>query len=683
MPTYTTEAIRNVVLLSHSGAGKTSLSEAMLFNTGAVTRLGKIDNGTTTSDYDPEEIRRQISINMSLLPLTWEGNKINLIDTPGYADFVVEVKAGMSVADGAIIVVCAASGVEVGTEQVWKYTTQANLPRMVLIDKMDRENADFNRTLEDLHSKFGRGFVPVQLPIGSHSKFEGVIDLVGWKAYIQGKEAEIPSSLEEEAKSYYEKLVEGVAEIDDDLMTKYLEGEELTPEEIQKGLRQGAKEGKLTPVLAGSGSQNIGVTQLMHAIVDYLPSPKERGGIQTADQKQTVEQDASAPLAAMVFKTSVDPYVGKLTCFRVYSGSISSNSQVWNSTQGQMERVGQLYMLCGKTQEPVSEVIAGDIGSIAKLAVTATGDTLCAQSRPITLPGYAPPSPSYTVALHPKTKADVDKMGTGVTRLVEEDPSLQQRREPDTGEMLLSGMGDTHIEVAIDRLQNKLGIGVEPTTPKVPYKETVTASANSEYKHKKQTGGHGQYGHVLFELEPLPRDSGFEFGSRVVGGRVPKNYIPAVEKGVMEARQEGVIAGYPVVDVKVTLYDGSSHPVDSSEMAFKIAGSHALKKGLSAAQPILLEPIVRLEVTVPETYTGDIVGDLNTKRARVLGMNPDDGKQIIEAHAPLAEVQRYAIDLRSMTQGRGSYIMQFSHYEEVPAHLSQKIVEERQAEKNQ
>ena len=683
MPTYTTEAIRNVVLLSHSGAGKTSLSEAMLFNTGAVTRLGKIDNGTTTSDYDPEEIRRQISINMSLLPLTWEGNKINLIDTPGYADFVVEVKAGMSVADGAIIVVCAASGVEVGTEQVWKYTTEANLPRMVLIDKMDRENADFNRTLEDLHNKFGRGFVPVQLPIGSHSKFEGVIDLVGWKAHIQGKEAEIPSSLEEEAKSYYEKLVEGVAEIDDDLMTKYLEGEELTPEEIQKGLRQGAKEGKLTPVLAGSGSQNVGVAQLMHAIVDYLPSPKERGGIQTADQKQTVKPDTSAPLAAMVFKTSVDPYVGKLTCFRVYSGSISSNSQVWNSTQGQMERVGQLYMLRGKTQEPVSEVIAGDIGSIAKLAVTATGDTLCTQSQPTTLPGYAPPSPSYTVALHPKTKADVDKMGTGVTRLVEEDPSLQQRREPDTGEMLLSGMGDTHIEVAIDRLQNKLGIGVEPTTPKVPYKETVTASANSEYKHKKQTGGHGQYGHVLFELEPLPRDSGFEFGDRVVGGRVPKNYIPAVEKGVMEARQEGVIAGYPVVDVKVTLYDGSSHPVDSSEMAFKIAASHALKKGLSAAQPVLLEPVVRLEVTVPETYTGDIVGDLNTKRARVLGMNPDDGKQIIEAHAPLAEVQRYAIDLRSMTQGRGSYIMEFSHYEEVPAHLSQKIVEERQAQKNQ
>jgi elongation factor G len=377
----------------------------------------------------------------------------------------------------------------------------------------------------------------------------------------------------------------------------------------------------------------------------------------------------------------VDPYVGRLTCFRVYRGSISSNSQVWNSTKGQAERIGQLYMLRGKTQEGVSEVIAGDIGAVAKLAATGTGDTLCIQSQQVKLPSYEPPSPIYAVALYPKTKADVDKMGTAVYRLVEEDPSLQVRRDPDTSEMLLVGMGDSHVDVAIDRLHNKLGVGVEARTPKVPYRETVKVKANAEYKHKKQTGGHGQYGHVLIELEPLPKDTGFEFGDRVVGGRVPKNYIPAVEKGIMEGRQEGVLAGYPVVDVRVTLYDGSAHPVDSSEMSFKIAGLQALKKGLTAAQPILLEPIMHLKVTVPENFTGDIVGDLNTKRARLMGMTPENGNQVIEAEAPLAEVQRYAIDLRSMTQGRGSYTMEFSRYEEVPSHITQKIIADRQAEK--
>jgi len=687
MPSYTPDDLRNIVLLSHSGAGKTSLSEAMLFNAGSISRLGKADSGNTTSDYDPEEIKRKISINLSLLPLIWDENKITLIDTPGYADFVDGVKAGMAVADGAVVVVCAASGVEVGTEQVWKYTQEASLPHLVFVNKMDRENADFHRTLQDMEAKLGRGLVPVQLPIGSHTSFEGVVDLIEGKAYIKDQEQAIPDSLVEEAKALYEKLVEAVAEVDDALMTKYLEGQEISADEIRSTLRSGAKEGKLSPVLVGSSLQNIGLKQLANAVCNLLPSPKERGAVKVTNasnkQEESIESDPNRDLAALVFKTSVDPYIGKLTYFRVYQGTLSSNSQAWNATKGQMERIGQLFLLRGKTQENISEVAAGDIGCVGKLSETTTGDTFSLQSHPIILAAYEPPKPGYSIALHPKTKADVDKLGTVLSRITEEDSSLEVNREPDTGEMLLKGIGDTHVEVAIDRLQNKFGIGVDAKTPKVPYKETITVPTNAEYKHKKQTGGHGQYGHVLLELQPLERNSGFEFAEKVVGGSVPKNYIPAVEKGVMEGRAAGTLAGYPVVDLKTTLYDGSSHPVDSSDMSFKIAGLHAFRKGFSQAQPVLLEPVMHLSVTVPESYTGDIVGDLNTKRARVLGMNPGDGYQEIEAHVPLAEVQRYAIDVRSMTQGRGIFEMKFSHYDPVPSHLASKIIEERAAENAQ
>jgi elongation factor G len=684
MQQYGLEKIRNVVLLSHAGAGKTSLSEAILFNAGAINRLGKVDEGTTTSDYDPDEIKRKISINLSLLPLEWRDAKLNLIDTPGYSDFVGEVKAAIRVSEGAMIVICAASGVQVGSEQVWDYCEENNLPRLIFINKMDRENADFFRTVEEVQARFGRRCLPVQLPIGAQKDFQGVVDLLTLKSYVgsPAKETEIPSSLQPQVNSFREKLVEAIAETEDRLIEKYLGGEELSWEELKNGLRQATISGSVVPILTGSALQNIGINWLMDAIYDYLPSPKEREVIITTDStEQRIEPSAEAPLAALVFKTSADPYVGKLTYFRVYTGAIESNSQVWNAQRGSTERIGQLFMLRGKTQEPVSQVKAGDIGAVAKLSLTSTGDTLCQQDKPVKIAPIVFPEPIFGEAVYPKTKADLDKLGEALSRITEEDPTLRTHREADTGETILSGIGETHLEVAAEKMLRKFGVGVNLETPKVPYKETITTTAKAEYKHKKQTGGHGQYGHVFLELEPLPRGSGNQFAERIVGGAIPKNYIPAVEKGVNEAMQEGVLARYPVVDIKTTLYDGSFHPVDSSEICFKIAGAQALKKGLAQAQPILLEPIMNLKVTVPSDLTGDIIGDLNTKRARVLGMNPEGNTNVIEAQVPLAEVLRYAIDLKSMTQGRGSYTLEFSHYEEVPPHLTQKIIAERQAEK--
>jgi len=682
MQQYTLENIRNLALLSHCGAGKTSASEAILFTAGAITRLGKVDDGSTTSDYDPDEVKRKISINLSLLPCQWKGTKINLIDTPGYSDFVGEVRAAMRVSEAAIIVVCAASGVEVGTEQMWAYCEEADLPRLIFINKMDRENADFHRTVEELQSKFGSRCIPLQLPIGAHNDFQGVVDLLTMKSYIGSppKEAEIPSSLQNQADSLHEKVVEAAAEVDDRLIEKYLGGEELSLEELSHGLRQAVVTGKAVPVLVGAAIQNIGITSLLDAIYDYLPSPKEREVV-VAEATQAIEPSQDASLAALVFKTSADPYVGKLTYFRVYTGSVDSNSQVWNATRSGTERIGQLFTIRGKTQEPVPQLRAGDMGAVAKLSLTSTGDTLCSRDKPVKIASILFPEPAFSEAVHPKTKADLDKLGTALSRLSEEDPTLEVHREADTGETILSGLGETHLEVAAGKMLRKFGVGVVLETPRVPYKETITMPAKAEYKHKKQTGGHGQYGHVLLELEPLPRGSGREFVDKVVGGRIPKNYIPAVEKGVNEAVQEGVLAGYPVVDIRARVYDGSYHPVDSSDICFKIAGAGALRKGLSQGQPILLEPIMNIKVTIPEDFTGDIIGDLNTKRARVQGMEPGGGTNVIEAQVPLAEVLRYAIDLRSITQGRGSYTVEFSHYEEAPPHIAQKIIAGRQAEK--
>ena len=680
MEQFRLENIRNTVLLSHAGAGKTSVSEAILFTAKAVGRLGKVDDGSSTSDYDPEEIKRKISINLTLLPCQWRGTKINIIDTPGYADFVSEVKAGIRVSEGAMIVIDATSGVEVGTEQVWSFCEEAALPRLILVNRMDRENADFSRVVEEVRSKFGDKCLPLQLPLGAHTSFQGIADLLTMKSYEGSpeKETEIPSSLQAQADSFREKLVEAVAEVDDSLIEKYLGGEELTPEELKSNLRKAVIGGSIVPILAGSALQNVGMNWLLDAVCDYLPSPGERE-VLTIDS--SIEPDRDAPLAALVFKTTADPYVGKLTYFRVYNGAIDSNSHVWNATQSGMERIGQLFMLRGKTQEPVPQVSAGDIGAVAKLGVTATGDTLSSQDNPVKIAPVSFPVPIFSEAVHPKTKADIDKLGSALSRLVEEDPTLRLQREADTGETILTGIGETQLEVAASKMFQKFGVGVELQTPRVPYKETITVPAKAEYKHRKQSGGHGQYGHVLLELEPLPRGSGNEFAERVVGGSVPKNYIPAVEKGVLEAIQEGGMAHFPVVDVKTTLYDGSFHPVDSSEICFKIAGAQALKKGLSQGHPVLIEPVMNIKVRVPGDLTGDIIGDLNTKRARVQGMNPEGDINVIEAQVPLAEIQRYAIDLKSMTQGRATYTMEFSHYEEVPAHLTQKIVAERQAEK--
>jgi len=681
MKQYGLENIRNIVLLSHSGAGKTSLSEAILFNSGAISRLGKVDDGTTTSDYDPDEVKRKISINLTLLPGEWKGAKINLIDTPGYSDFVGEVKAAIRVGEGAIIVVCAASGVEVGTEQVWGYCDEANLTRLIFINKMDRDNADFYRTVEQLQSRFGSKCLPVQLPVGAQDDFQGIVDLLTMKGYIgnPAKEAEIPSSLQAQAQSFHDKLVEAVAEIDDTLIEKYLGGEELSVEELINGLRQAIVGGRIVPILVGSALQNIGIASLLDSVNGYLPSPNERKVIIMAGEE--IEPSQDAPLTALVFKTSADPYVGKLTYLRVYMGTIDSNSQVWNVSRKGMERIGQLSILRGKTQEPVSQLRAGDIGVIAKLGITNTGDTLGNRDKPVLIVPSLFPEPIFSEAVYPKTKADLDKLGAALSRLTEEDPTLQVHREADTGETILSGIGETHIDVAAEKMLRKFGVGVQLKTPKVPYKETITMTAKAEYKHRKQTGGHGQYGHVLMELEPLARGSGREFVDKVVGGRIPKNYIPAVEKGVNEAVQGGVLAGYPVVDIRARVYDGSFHPVDSSEICFKIAGAGAFKKGLSQGQPILLEPIMNIKIEVPESFTGDIIGDLNTKRARVSGMTPEGGSNIIEAQVPQAEVLRYAIDLKSMTQGRGSYSVEFSHYEEAPPHITQKVIAEKQAEK--
>lgn len=667
-------------MLSHQGAGKTSLTESMLFSSGAIQRLGSVEDGTTTSDYDPLEVERHMGINLSLLPIEWQGVKLNLIDTPGYADFAGEVRSGLRVSEGAIIVICAASGVEVGTEQMWGDAEKANLPRLIFINKMDRDNADFLSTLKGIQARLSPRCLPLQLPIGSQSDFQGIVDLVTMKAYTgaASQEAEIPSTLQEQAVASRERLVEAVVEIDDGLINKYLEGEAINNEEIITAIEKSTLAGKLVPVFVGSALQGIGTQQFLNGICYCLPSPEEKDAfvaknVSTGEQEE-IKPDSDSPLSSLVFKTSADPYVGKLSYFRVYSGVVSSNSQVWNANKNSMERIGQLFTMLGKNQQPVPQVAAGDIGAVARLGLTTTGDTLCAREHPVIFSGIEFPEANFSMAIQPQTKGDLDKMSTVLPRICEEDPSLQIRREADTNEFIISGVGDSHLEIVKGKMRRKFGVEVKLDPPKIPYKETINMSTKAEYKHKKQSGGHGQYGHVFLELEPLPRGGGFEFAKKIFGGAIPQNYIPSVEKGVNEAKQEGSLAGYPVVDVKVTLYDGSFHPVDSSDIAFKIAGAQALKKGLSQGQPVLLEPIMNLTITVPETYTGDITSDLNTKRGRVLGMSPSDGVNVIEAQAPYAEMLRYAIDLRSMTQGRGHFAMEFDHYEEVPAHLSQKIV---------
>lgn len=683
MKEYGTEFLRNVALLGHGGTGKTSLAEAMLFVAKAINRLGRVDDGTTVMDFDPEETRRQISINTALAPAEWKNHKINILDTPGYFDFVGDVIAALTVADSALVVVCASSGVEVGTEKSWTYLEDRGMPRTVFVNKMDRENANFGKVVEQLRSFFGPKLVPVQLPIGEADSFRGIVDLVAMKAYIKDgdsiKEAPIPEDMQAQVEAAREEMIEAASVADEDLMMKYLEGEALTDAEIEQAVRLGTQTGELVPILCGSAQSTLGISLLNDHIVQCMPSPANRTVSGTNAQGEEITISASNPeLAALVYKTMADPYVGKLTLFRVFSGTMRSDSTCFNVRTGRDERVGQLFLIKGKEQIPVSKIGPGDLGAVAKLQETTTNDTLTTKEAKISVKPVEFPKPNMTLAIQPKSKGDEDKIASALGRLSEEDPTIRVERRTDTGQNLIHGMGDVHIEILTSRLQKKFGVEVELSTPVVPYRETIRGRAKAEGKHKKQTGGRGQYGHVWLEISPADPDAEdrLVFVDDIFGGAVPRNYIPAVEKGLREILDDGPLAGYPVEGVRVSLFDGSYHPVDSSEMAFKIAAGLAFRKGFLDANPVLLEPIMNVEITVPEAFMGDVMGDLNKKRGRILGMEPRGGLQVIKAQVPMAEMFKYAIDLRSMTQGRGSFTSEFSHYEEVPAQIAEQVIAE-------
>ncbi|MHB2018657.1 MAG: elongation factor G [Candidatus Xenobia bacterium] len=684
MKKYSTEEIRNVGLYGHSTTGKTSLTEAMLYASGGTDRLGKVDDGNTVSDYDPEEVRRKISVYASVAPAEWNNHKVNVIDTPGFMDFVADVIGSMAVVDAAVLVIAAPAGVEVGTEKMWELAEQRELPRLFVVNKMDKENADFSKALASIQEKLSPSAVAIQLPIGSMEKFRGVVDLVDMVAYEfdakgHAKKIDIPADMKADADEARARLVERAAEGDDDLTMKYLEEENLSQEEVVKGLHLGLAQGKVFPVLCTSSTRNVGVSTLLDALVRFGPKPNERGQVEGKNPKngeavkRTVQ--ASGHFAGLVWKTTADPYVGKLTLLRVMCGTFKADTTYLNSSKEKDEKVGQVFVQRGKAQEQVPEAVAGDLVTVAKLTETVTGDTLCDKDSPLLLPSIPFPEALISMAVFPKSKGDEDKLSAGLARLTDEDPTFHVRRDPETRETIASGMGEQHLEVAVERLKRKFGVDVSLAVPKVPYKETIRGKVQIEGKHKKQTGGHGQFGHVWLELEPLERGKSFEFVDRIVGGVVPRNFIPSVEKGVRKAMEEGVLAGFQMVDVRVTLYDGSYHSVDSSDMAFQIAGSLALKEGAKKAQPILLEPIMNVEVTIPDQFMGDVIGSLNSKRGRILGMEPMARKmQVVKATVPLSEMLRYAIDLRSITQGRGTYTMSFSHYEEVPPNITDTIV---------
>jgi elongation factor G len=681
--------IRNVGFAGHGGVGKTSLVEAILFAAGAINRLGKVDDGTTTTDFDPDEIKRKISLGTSVAFCDWKGYRLNLIDTPGYGDFVADARGGLRVANAAVIVVDAIAGVQVQTEKVWKYANEYTLPRAVVINRLDRERADFFRTLESLQKRLKGRLCPLQLPIGSEAGLKGVVDLVAMKALLfdngKVKEADIPNEVTDDARTWREKLVEAVAETDDDLLAKYLEEGSIGEEEMVKALGKAIGQGSLVPVMAASATKGIGVQPLIDLMVNEFPSPAEAGAVEGVDQRTkqavTLAPDPKAPLAAVVFKTIADPHVGKLSLFRVYSGTFKADSQVLNSTRGAKERIGHVGWLMGKTQKPVEALGPGEIGVVAKLKDTLTGDTLSDEAHPVVLPGIAFPEPSISFAIQPKTRGDEDKISTALHRMTEEDPTLHHHFDPETKQLLVSGMGQLHVETVVERMKRKYNVDVSLLPPRIPYKETVKGRAEVQGKYKKQTGGRGQYGDVWLKIEPLQRGGGFEFVDDIFGGSVPRNFIPSVEKGVRDCMKRGIFAGYPIVDLRVSLYDGSYHDVDSSDMAFQIAASMGLQKGFMEAHPVLLEPIMNVEVTAPSDHAGDVIGDLNGRRGRIVGMEPDGEVVSVRAQAPMAEMLTYESSLRSMTGGRGGYSMEFSHYEEVPAHLAEKVVAAAKAEK--
>jgi translation elongation factor 2 (EF-2/EF-G) len=694
MKNYATDKIRNIAIIGHGGEGKTTLTEAMLFNAGATDRFGRVEDGTTTTDYDPEEIKRQISISAALAPLEWNDHKINVIDVPGYFDFIGEMLESLRVVDGAVIVVGAVSGVIVGTEKAWDYCEKHVIPRIIFVNQMDRENANYMKVLDQLKEKYGTAIAPFQIPIIESGQFKGFVNAIDMTATeFTGKEIRqipIPDHMLAEVEPIRTMLVEAAAETSEELMEKYFEGEELTQEEIRTAIRQGVLEGQIVPVLCGSALNNAGIEVLMNEIINYLPSPIDRPAAVGTNPKtgDVVERKASIsePFSAFVFKTVVDPFVGKLSIFKVMSGQLSSGASVYNANKQVNEKTGSLYMLKGKKQIQIDKITAGDIGAFAKLQYTVTGDTLCEPNSPVVYEGIEFPEPSISLAVESEKQGEEEKVFSGLNRLMEEDPTFSIEQKTETGQTLISGIGEMQLDIIASRLKSKFGVNAVFKEPKVAYRETIRKSIKAEGKHKKQSGGHGQYGHVWIEFEPMDTtEKEFEFVDKIVGGVVPRQYIPAVEKGLLEVLPKGVLAGYPMVGIRATLYDGSYHSVDSSEMAFKIAAALAFKK-LEQANPVLLEPIMKAEVIVPDEYMGDIIGDLNRRRGRILGMTPmGGGMQKVEAEVPQAEMFKYATDLRSMTQARGSFKLSFVRYEEVPANISAKIVEQakREAEQEQ
>ena len=685
MKTYPINAIRNVALVGHGGTGKTSLAEAMLFEAGVIDRMGRVSDGSSTSDFDADEIARKMSINAAVLPCEWKNTKINLLDTPGYPDFVGDVVSSLRAVEAAMLVVDGTGSIEVGTETGWELAEAAGITKLFFVNKLEKENSDYARTLEALRSKFGTSVAPLQLPIGSEDKFVGVVDLLTHKAYTwaNGKisPAQIPADMADQITKMREALIESVAEMDDALLEKYFDEGTLGDEDVAKGLEIGLRTGKVVPVLCGSAMKMVGVDTLLDFIVSSVPSPATVPPVESVDGEKRAPEDS---LAALVFKTMADPYVGKLTYFRVFSGSIKSDSHIFNANKERDERVGQVYFLLGKTQEGTSSVGAGDIGAVAKLQETSTGDTLCEKAKQIILKPIDFPDPVYSVAVRAKTKADEDKLGSGLQKLAEEDPTFHTSREVDTSQTLISGMGEAHLDIVVERLKRKFGAAVETQTPKVAYRETITTKAEAQGRHKKQTGGRGQFGDCHLRLEPQPRGAGYEYVDAIVGGSIPRQWIPSVDKGIHEALGRGILAGYPVVDVKVTCYDGSFHTVDSSDMAFQMAGVIGFHAAAMKANPVLLEPVMEMEIVVPEEYMGDVIGDINTKRGKVLGMEPlGGGRQRVHAQAPQSEVLRYSIDLRSIARGRGKFSAKFSHYEEMPAHAAQQVIAESERAKKE
>lgn len=688
MGKYDTTKLRNLGIVAHNSAGKTSLVEAILFNTGMTDKLGKVDNGTSSMDFEEEEIKRQATLSASLNHCTWNDFSLNIVDTPGISNFLHDTRRCLRVLGGAVVIVSAISGTKAQTKQIWSWCDDFEVPRIAFVNKMDKERADFLKAVDDMEKSLGARAVVVTMPIGAEEEFKGTIDLVRMKARLYKfdekgtyDEVEIPAEYEDEALRLREHLLEAVAEADDDLMEKYLEGESLSEDEVLQGLREGTLTGVFTPVFCGSATANIGIRQLLDYIVACLPSPVDKGtqvGIKPNTEESVERQPSeSEPFSAMVFKTINDPYAGKLTLMRLYSGTLAPDTVVFNPNKDEKERIGNIFKLEGKKQAPIDLAAAGDIIAVPKLKVTATGDTLCDLKQQVMYEPLVPLKPIISFALEGKNKGDEDKIYTGLQRLMEEDPTLTVSRDDETKEMVLSGMGQIHLEVAVERLKRKYGADVVLKEPKVPYRETIKASTQVQGKYKKQSGGRGQYGDVWIEVKPLPRGAGYEFVDKVVGGVVPRNYIPAVDKGIIEAMKTGPLTKNQVVDVQVSLYDGSHHSVDSSEMAFKVAGSMAFKKAMEQCKPILLEPIMAMEITVPDDCMGDVIGDLNSRRGKVVGVEPQANSQVIRAEVPMAEVLRYAPELRSMTSDRGMFTMEFSKYEEVPTHQTAKILEEQ------